>query len=211
MPDLAGFTRELKAGHQRALGAAVKGEAYRLMRATQASLRAGVGPERAGLTRLAGKTKGRPALGMFAAAVAYEVRRGVGQWLAEVGLATESGLRKRPLPLPMLRAVVAGAFDRPITREDQRRIAARLRKRGYGDRLDRRGRRVRGAPIPRVGTVIRWPERDYVTPLVEAEVRHSQANVAMLYARAQRGERWARTWWATAGAGAKPSAKGWAR
>jgi len=107
--------------------------------------------------------------------------------------------------------VVAGSFHRPITRADQAKIAARLRKRGHGRLLDDRSRRRghRGRIIPQVGTTIAWPKRDYVTPLVRQEARHSAANIALLYGHAQRGEKWARTWWADKGAGAKPSAKGW--
>lgn len=215
-------------GHRKAVRSAFKGEAYRLMRVMQAFLRAGVGEERAELTRAESPSDRPEALASFASRAAYTVRDGPGDLEALVGLSSQAGRRKRVVPEGWLGKAVAGERV-VITRDEQARIAYRLRKkrrepvanvRGqrYSKTWHRKRQRVAAGKrewadlsgeIPPVGEVIHFPQRDYPALIVAREADAIPANVLLLYEKAMAGERWARTWWAAEGVGAKPTAKGW--
>ena len=169
---------------RRGLKRAMRSESYRLLRVMRARLRAGVGPERAPLTRALSRYGGRRALARVAPMTAYDVRPAGFGWEARIGPGAGTTRRKR-VPARLLEEVVRGRRVR-VTRERQRAIARSLR---------RRGKRTKRLRLPREGRVLVWPRRDYPTEIARAEARRSAANVARLYGLALRGERWGRDWW----------------
>lgn len=211
--DLGEFAkvRGLDAKHARALVAAVKGEAFRLKKATEAELLAGVGPATAPLTRGEQKTKTAAALSAFRRFVGYNVETVGGEIRAEIGVAAGvsrarwTGGKRRQLV-----SLLEGG-GHTITRADQAAIARKLRRRlgqGFSKTLRRMGygpryaKRAAGAAdlrllIPRVGTRLVWPERQYAVNVVERERSATLRNVVALYDLAVGGKRWAREWWKT--------------
>lgn len=181
------FARGWSGGHRKAVVSAFKAEAFRLMRVTQDFLRGGVGPPKAPLTRLEAKRRGPQALAALAPMVAYEVNDTASGPEAVIGFSAQTGRRKRPLPLGMLEFVTGGGTV-TITREHQARIAQKLRRRGRSERTIRRA-------IPKVGTTVTFPERDWATEVSEAERENSARNLAALYQAKLEGQRWARVWW----------------
>lgn len=179
--------------HRHALKSALKGEAYRLKSVTQQTLRAGIGPPKAPLTVRESYVRGDSALKFLARQVAYEVKDygfdglevvvGPGVWFR--GGPKKTG-KKRPIPVKMIKEVVGGA-SRSITRADQRKIAAKLRK---------KYKKIQPGWIPKIGHVINFPLRDYVSDIVGREKRHSQYFISKLYALKMKGQRWGRgKWW----------------
>lgn len=191
---LKALTSEFYPAHQRALRRAVQGEAFRLMHKVTAKLAQGVGPVKAPLTRRAAKSRQRGALSAFARRVAYEVRVTPGapplvpdQIEAAIGLSAQQRRRQAPMPLELLARVVEGeGFT--MSRGAQIRLIEKLRRRG---RSEAEIRRI----VPRVGTVIEFPERDYVSEVIAEEGAQSLRNIEKLYAMGLSGERWARKWW----------------
>jgi hypothetical protein len=122
-------------------------------------LKGGIGPDKARLTKLQARRTGGGALAAYAPMVAYSVQRRFTDGLVgRVGPSNEAGAgrRARKVPDQMIeRTVMGGRIS--ITRASQAKMIGKIRKR----------RRVRKSQIrrfiPRIGSVMVWPERDYVT------------------------------------------------
>jgi hypothetical protein len=210
---LDALRRGFEPASQRGLLSAFKAEAYRLKKVVEDRLRSGVGPSPAPLSRAEQKTKSAAALSEFGRFIAYVVEQRSYDIEARIGLSKAITRAKNAEGRRRQIVALLEGGSHPITREDQRRIAAKLRRRlsqgfapvlrrmgysaGQARKLSGRGARSGdiGAFLPKVGSTLVWPERNVVAQTVAAECERSVANVARLYAMALRGERWAKDWY----------------
>lgn len=204
----AGWSRDA----HRAWISAFKGEAFRLKTVAQRQLSTGVGPYPAPLTERERASGLSGALSPLARFVAYEVSDlGPGDVEARIGFSRSvSRVRRAGARKKQLVALFEGG-SHPITREDQARIAYKLRRR-LGEPVRRPGSRGMGrklkarraghswadlgAWLPAVGAVLRWPARDWIADVVRSEGPNSRHNIPKLFAVAVAGRRWSRglTW-----------------
>lgn len=203
--------RGWSAASQKALQRAVKGTAYYLQQVSREALMRGVGPSPAPLTRREQRTQSGAALSTFHRFVAYAVEGKGSDLQAKIGLGRSVARARNPGGRRRQVVALLQGGEHPITREDQARIAAKLRKRlerglstqfqGYGLKGRRRHAAglARRAPLakvlPKVGSVLSWPARDYVADIVRREGPNARRVVAKLYGMALKGERWAGVFW----------------
>lgn len=211
------FRRAWNAGSQKALLNAFKGEAFRLKTVVQSKFAGGIGPSVSLLTSAQQKRQSSAALASFSRFIAYQVdeddSRGI---TARIGLS--QAVSKQRNPAGRWRQVVAllEGGGHAIGPGEQASIAYKIRRR-LGEPVRRpsssdvmgkawHGRRRRyelgkrkwadlSGLIPKGGTSLVWPGRDYAAQVVAAEQSKSQANILRLYEMALRGERWAKVWW----------------
>lgn len=219
---LDALRRGFSPASQRAYVGAVKAESFRLKKVSDTAISSGqLGlPGAAPLTEAERRSPGLPPLAALAGGggrrsfIGYQVEEHRGDVTAQIGFgrgvsrARSPGGRKRQL------VALFGGSEHPITREDQARIARKQRRRlgepvsrsraktarGRANRRSRRGDQAWAhLLIPKVGTVVRWPARDWVTVVVAREHRNTVANVAALYRRNLRGDPRLKRWWDESG------------
>lgn len=175
---------------------AFKAELYRLLGVMRKLTRAGVGPSRAPLTRAESRRRTDRALSYVAQVAAYEFRRSGLDLTGLVGPGAQAARREKSIPTGLL-AFSVGPRTLTVTREMQKGIAGKLRRRGAdkllkGVKRARKGGR-RGAILPKIGTRLTFADRVYATAIERAEATRSAENIARLTAMALRGERWGRS------------------
>jgi hypothetical protein len=209
--DLSGleaFASGWNANSLRAWKRAFQGEAFRLRGVTKEALSSGVGPPTAGLTRKQQRAVSAAAFSAMARFVAYEVvAESLESLEARIGWGRNA--RRSSKRLQQLEALVAGG-GHFITRADQARIAYKIRRRlrepvqapgAFGPWTKsfarRRSRYAAGkrrwtdisAWLPKSGSSLRWPRRNYVATLVAQEQARSVEHIRANYAKAIKGER----------------------
>ena len=196
-------------GVRKALEKALRSESFRLKRELSSYMR---------------RSPDWPALHPFSRAVRKYKRGGPGAWFArftryavgwtrgglkaEIGVLNPSasmrGRGGRPLSRMILAAAsrFAGGHQETLSLKGQRAMVGRFlaaKRRRWSEmsprqkRLWRRKLAKEGA-LFRVGTVLRTPARD-LHDFAEREKPHIIRNVAWLFARAIKGERYSKTWW----------------
>jgi hypothetical protein len=199
---LTQFAKALNKGHRSSLSKAFQGEAFRLSKMTAKQMRSGTGyPKRSPLANLlAGRRDGRGAkrdgfggriaFKWAASAVKFVTKKEGKGFSATIGPSVRGGKKKGVNPA-YLEGNIKGRSMK-ITRERQQRIAAMLKK-AYPNK----GRKFIRTKVPRLGTHP-TPKRSYIDQVERREGgEKSTKNIAALYELAQRGERWAKTWWVT--------------
>ncbi|HHN75392.1 MAG TPA: hypothetical protein ENK10_09215 [Acidobacteria bacterium] len=166
------------------------------------------------------------ALYAFGKRIAYTVRDhgddmelwvGPGQWRRVGSVKGQMRTHISAVPIKMIEELATGGTHY-VTREQQAWIAYKLRRRWgepvqdprrttpYSERWQKRrtrymsgGRRWREIPkgwIPKRGTRIHWPERNWVADIVAAERLRSPRYILRLYQMQMEGRRWSKgRWW----------------
>lgn len=209
------FARQWGRAHPKAAEQAFRAEVFRLKTVSSHRLEQGVGPAKAPLTQEEARLDGSAALAAFARFTAYEVEREGGDLTGTVGFSRWISRQRNPAgrKRTLVHALSGGPHD--IDREDQARIARKLRKKmgepvrrltiGRGAnkrfRVGRRGKAARHPwrdiriMIPRTGRLLQWPRRDVMAELLQSERSVTPRNLAKLYEIKLAGQRWARRWW----------------
>lgn len=216
--DVAAIAAQFGAAGRRALRRAFSGEAYRMKRVLEDALRRGVGPSPRSLSVAEEAAPTTRALSAMARFVAYRVDDAGPGIRAEIGFGQGVTRAKSPEGRRVALVSLLSGVGTEITREDQMRIAGKVRKRQArrtvaaltsrgvaaprGSRSPKKVYRGRwpeiGFMLPKVGTSLQWPERDLMGDTLERERGATVANVSRLFFAALRGERWTREWWRAA-------------
>lgn len=194
---------------------AMRGVLFRLKERLRAEFEAGIGPEtRDPLTRMeqARVVRKAQALSTLGRVIAYAVDElGADSFQGRVGLGESVKRRgKGEGEVKRLKALFAGG-DHVVTEKRQKEILMRLlvravrefrtrssggsAKRGKSARWLKRFRAISASlrfddVLPKVGTVLEWPERDWVRKTVREQGRALRSEYRILYHMALRGMRW---------------------
>ena len=175
----------------------------------------GVGSAPKNMTVFEEATPTTRALSALAKAIAYTFETQGDAQLARVGLGSAADRARRD-PAARRRqfeALVKGGVHTVKTHKEQGFIAQKMRRRllggGYnaifarGSYSGRKARRLAKTyvgtldlPVPRQGTSMVWPSRNFPVELAGEKRSEVQADFRRLYAAALRGERWAGAYWA---------------